>query len=113
MCILGLVLSVAVFLIGCLSVYTCIKVHNLSNLLNEVDNELSDVSSELTQHETHTRGALTGSYFMLKELTKKFDSHCHSYSFENGVLYIQDPIINETSDGETDTDNGNSNQEEL
>lgn len=112
MCILGLILSVAVFLLGCLSVYTCIKVHNLSNLLNEVDNEVSDVSSELTQHETHTKGALTGSYFMLKELSNKFESHCHSYSFENGVLYIQDPIINEISDEEADTDNGNPNQEE-
>lgn len=111
MCILGLILSVAVFLLGCLSVYTCIKVHNLSNLLNEVDNEVSDVSSELTQHETHTKGALTGSYFMLKELSNKFESHCHAYSFENGVLYIQDPIINEISDEEADTDNGNPNQE--
>lgn len=108
-----LVLGVAVLLLACLCFYTCTRVNNLSKLLGEVDNVVSEVDGELTKLETHTRGALTGSYFMLKELENKFNSHCHSYSFENGVLYIQDPIINEDSNEETveesESDNVNSN----
>lgn len=76
----------------------CIKVFKSLKYIKDLDDYVNGLESEITTLESHTNGAFKGAYFLMEDLKSKLLNHCHSYEFNDGVLYIQEPIITENED---------------
>lgn len=54
--------------------------------------KIESLKKSLESYQESTNGAFRGVYFKINEMNGNFASHFHHYVFEDGVLYIQDPI---------------------
>lgn len=83
--ILSIVISIISLIACCLSWK---KIKDLFDWINELD-------CDITKYQTHTDGAFRGAWFDMKKLENKLNSHCHAYEFNDNILYIKEPIIQE------------------
>lgn len=78
-----------------LCIFACIamakKVHNLNEYI-------MDIESEITKYQTHTDGAFKGAWFDMKKIEDRLNSHMHKYEFRDGILYIQEPVKEESDE---------------
>jgi len=83
--ILGFLITIIVFL----------------NKINMLANYVDDLESEITSLQSHTDGAFKGVYFDMVKVKDELKNHMHKYEFKDGILYIQEPIIVEPNNEES------------
>lgn len=72
-----------------LCIFACIAIAKKVYRLNEY---IMELESELTKYQSHTDGAFKGAWFDIKKIENKLNSHVHKYEFNDGILYIQEPV---------------------
>lgn len=84
---------ILMYVILLLTVINFIAVIFFSKIIKDLDNYISDLVSELTKYQSHTDGAFNGIWFNEESVKKMFWEHKHKYEFNDGVLYIKEPIV--------------------
>lgn len=95
--VFSIVLAIVLFIL----LIVCIKrINMMSEHISNMESYISSMESSNTEELSHINGTFTGVYLSMKKLEKKVREHKHNYEFNDGVLYIKEPIFEKKSEND-------------